>query len=63
MFVLLTQNGSMLRWSWKGYLLLDEVYDIRHQFFSEHGRRGISLYYGQEFNKVLASPLISLDCT
>ena len=25
LFILLTQNGSMLRWSWQGYLLLEEV--------------------------------------
>lgn len=55
LFVLLTQNGSMLRWSWKGYLLLDEVYDWRHHApGGEYGTLfGISIYYGAEYNRVL----------
>jgi hypothetical protein len=53
LFIILTQNGSMLRWSWKGYLLLDEVYDLRHHARREYGRPGLSLYYGAEFNHVL----------
>ena len=51
LFVLLTQNGSMLRWSWKGYLLLDEVYDLHHHRMAEFGRRALSLYYGHDFNR------------
>ena len=54
LFVLLTQNGSMLRWSWKGYLLLDEVFEIRHHGIgSEFGRRGFTLCYGHDYNRVI----------
>ena len=53
LFVLLTQNGSMLRWSWKGYLLLDDVYELRHHGLAEFGKRAFSLHYGQDFNHVL----------
>ena len=38
----------MLRWSWRDYLMLEEVYDVRVHTEAEFGRRGFSLHYGED---------------
>ena len=53
LFVQLSENGTMLRWSWRGYLLLEEVYDMRLHADTEYGHRGFSLHYGQDYSSSL----------
>ena len=52
LFVQVSEGGEMLRWSWRDYVLLEEVYDMRVlPPDPELGHRGFSLHHGHDYNR------------